>query len=86
MPAEQSAGRDDAVLPQMPEQQSCQAVITARSVQCGFGQMACRAQDRELMPQHQDPVSMAMSLSARSANHAEQPNHEQVAKIYEHEC
>ena len=42
MRGEQSAGRDDAVLPQMPGQQWCQAVITARSAQCGFRQVACR--------------------------------------------
>jgi hypothetical protein len=59
MPGGQSAGRDDAVLPQMPEQQSCQAVVTALSAQCGFGQMACQAQERQLVPQHENSASMA---------------------------
>lgn len=84
MPGEQSTGRDDAVLPQMPGQQWCQAVITARSAQCGFSQVACRRKTANLW-RSTDSASTAISLCASNAGHAEQPNHEQVDEAYEHE-
>lgn len=86
MPAEQSAERDGC-----GAAADAGAAVVLSGDHGAVGPVRLRAsglsaQDRELVPQHQDSVSMAMSLSRRSANHAKQSNHEQVAGIYEDEC
>jgi hypothetical protein len=60
-------------------------VITARPAQSAFGRGDPTAQDRNLVPQHQD-LRLFRGVAAREERQpAEQPDYEQIDEAKEHE-
>jgi hypothetical protein len=86
MPGEQDAARHDPVQPQVPEQQPRQGAITGpvSPVRLRAGDLT--AQDRNFMPRHQDLQVSGDVAACEQSQPAEQPDHEQIDEVKEHEC
>ena len=62
------------------------AAITARSAQSGFGWATLTAQDRYLVPQHQDLHLFGRVATDKQYQPGEQTGHSEVDEADEHEC
>jgi hypothetical protein len=83
VPGEQGPGCHDPVQPQVPGQQPCQGGDHG-PVRLRAGDLA--AQDRDLMPQHQDFHVFGGVVAGEQRQPAEQPGHQQVEEAEAHEC
>ena len=82
---EQGAGCHDPVQPQVGGQQPRQRGDhrTVSPVRFRAGDLA--AQDRDLMPEHQDFHVLGNIAAGEESQPAEQPGHEQIDEAEEHE-
>ena len=62
------------------------AAIIARSAQSGFGRATWRAQEGDLVTDHQDFHVLGNISAGEERQTAEQPDHEQIDEAKEHEC
>ena len=85
MPGEQGAGCHDPVPPQVPGQKPRQGGDhdPVSPVRLRAGDLA--AQDRYLVPQHQDLRVFGCIAAREQRQPAERPDHEQVDEAEEHE-
>jgi hypothetical protein len=85
VPGEQGAGCHDPVQPQAPGQQpsQCGDHRTVSPVRSRAGNLT--AQDRDLVPEHQDLDVLGGVASREQRQPAEQPDHEQIDQANAHE-
>ena len=85
MPGEQGAGRHDPVQPKALGQQSRQGgdhgPVSPVRVRAGD----LTAQDRNLVPEHQDLHVLRDAAAREQCQPAERPDHEQIDEAKEHE-
>jgi hypothetical protein len=86
VPGEQGAGCHDPVQPQVPGQQPGERGDhgAVSPVRLRAGNLA--AQDRDLVPQHQDLNILGGVAAGEQRQPAEQPDHEQIGEAGDHEC
>lgn len=84
MPGEQCAGRHDPVQPKVPGQEPRERGdhSTVSPVRLRLGDAA---QDRDLVPQHQDLYVLRSVAARKQRQPSEQPDHEQIGEAEEHE-
>ncbi len=85
VPGEQGARRHDPLYPKAPGQQPRQGGYHRPVSPVRFRAGDLAAQDRDLMPEHQDFHVLGNIAAGKERQPAEQPDHEQIDEAEEHE-
>ena len=86
VPGEQGASRHDPLYPEVPGQQPRQGGYHGPVSPVRFRAGDLAAQDRDLVPEHQDFHVLGNIAAGEERQPAGQPDHEQIDEAKEHEC
>ena len=86
VPGEQGARHHDPLYPKVPGQQPRQGGYHRPVSPVWFRAGDLAAQDRDLVPEHQDFHVLGNIAAGEERQPAEQPDHEQIDEAKEHEC
>jgi hypothetical protein len=86
VPGEQGARRHDPLHPKVPGQQPRQGGYHRPVSPVRFRAGDLAAQDRDLVPEHQDFHVLGNIAAGEERQPAERPDHEQIDEAKEHEC